>query len=71
VWTPESTARTDREPIARRFPGLGAFREVRWVGGTVETLDPADAARLAAPRWSATIHLLRDSPVACLTAAGE
>lgn len=120
----ESTVRTDRDPIARRFPGLGAFREVRWVGGTlgddrvpgpstyfidaVVTLGPADAARLAAtpdlapsdppappaallpqlpagawsrsdrldgelapPQWRATIRLLRDSPVAYLSATGE
>jgi hypothetical protein len=60
----ESTVRTDREPIAKRFPGLGAFTAVRWLGGTVGddripgpsryfveavvTLAPDDVARLAA-----------------------
>ncbi|WP_146087657.1 hypothetical protein [Thermomonospora echinospora] len=27
--------RTDREPIARRFPALGDFRQVHWLGGVV------------------------------------
>lgn len=31
----ESTVRTDREPIEKRFPGLGAFSSVHWLGGTV------------------------------------
>ncbi|QYN41035.1 hypothetical protein K1T35_47695 (plasmid) [Pseudonocardia sp. DSM 110487] len=55
--------RTDRTPIAERFPRLGSFVEVRWVGGragdervpgpstyfieAVVTLSPDDVARLA------------------------
>jgi hypothetical protein len=27
--------RTDREPIEKRFPELGAFTEVHWLGGTL------------------------------------
>ncbi len=55
--------RTDREPIADRFPRLGSFVDAHWVGGrlgddrapgpstyfieAVVTLGPDDAARLA------------------------
>jgi hypothetical protein len=54
--------RTDREPIADRFPQLGSFVDAHWVGGrlgdeqmpgpstyfieAVVTLDPDDLARL-------------------------
>jgi hypothetical protein len=55
--------RTDRDPIATRFPRLGAFTDVHWVGGTlgddrvpgpstyfieaVVNLAPDDVARLS------------------------
>jgi hypothetical protein len=55
--------RTDRDPIATRFPRLGAFTDVRWAGGTlgddrvpgpstyfieaVVNLAPDDVARLS------------------------
>lgn len=59
----EATVRTDREPIAKRFPRLGAFTDVHWLGGTVGddrvpgpslyfieavvTLTPDEVARIA------------------------
>ena len=54
-----ATLRTDRQPIEKRYPQLGAFTSVHWLGGTLGS------------EWVVHVYLRPDQPVAYLSAMGQ
>ena len=66
-----ATLRTDRQPIEKRYPQLGAFTSVHWLGGTL------GSDRVPSPSTyfiEAAVELRpedADQPVAYLSAIGQ